>query len=60
MSVEARARVRVEPPLVQILVVVANTRLRSAFNRERTDAEKGSSSTSIVRGLVDPKPGGNA
>ena len=60
MSVEARARVRVEPPLVQILVVVANTRLGSAFNRERTDAEKGSSSTAIVRGLVDPKPGGNA
>ena len=41
-----------EPPLLQILVVVAN-------NQERTslaDVEKGSMSTSVEHGLVRPKP----
>lgn len=53
MSAEGfRARARPEPPLAQILVVVANTLERSW----RTDAEKGFLSTAVAQVLVDPKP----
>lgn len=41
---------------MQILVVVANTRLRATLTRTRADVEKGSSSTAFERGLVGPKP----
>ena len=42
--------------LVQILVVVANTLLRSFLTRMRAGTEKGFSSTAFERELVDPKP----
>ena len=45
------ARAKVERPLVQILVVVANIQMRTL----KTEVEKGSMSPAIVHGLVDPK-----
>jgi hypothetical protein len=42
---------RVERPLVQILVVVANTQMRTL----RTEVGKGSMWTAVGHGLVDPK-----
>jgi len=38
-------------PLVQILVLVANTKEK----RLRVEVEKGSTRTAIDRGLIDPK-----
>ena len=46
MSVEASSWEGVEPPVVQILVVVANTRARLWS----ADAERGSTSTRFGRG----------
>ena len=40
-----------ERPLVQILVLVANTQMRNL----RAEEEKGSMRTAFVHGLVDPK-----
>jgi hypothetical protein len=45
------ARARVEQPLVQILVVVANIRMRTL----KTEVEKGSARTVIGCGSVGPK-----
>ena len=44
-----------EPPPVQILVVVANTHHKSTISVEDV-AEKGFSSTAFERELADPKP----
>ena len=45
-----------EQPLVQILVVVANTQMRNL----RAEVEKGSMRTVLGHGLVDPKAEGNS
>ena len=45
-------QVGLEPPLLQILVVVANNQERTSL----TEVEKGSMSTSVEHGLVSPKP----
>jgi hypothetical protein len=46
----------VKRPLVQILVEVANIQVRTL----KTEVEKGSACTVIVRGLVGPKAQANA
>ena len=46
-----RGRPRVERPLVQILVVVANIQVRTL----KTEVEKGSVVTAVGHGSVDPK-----
>ena len=43
-------------PLVQILVVVANIQMRTL----KTEVGKGSTSTAVGRGLVDPKRWGSS
>ena len=43
-------------PLVQILVVVANIQMRTL----KTEVGKGSASTAVGRGLVDPKRWGSS
>ena len=51
MAVQPRARARAKPPPVRILVVVANIQTRSL----KTEVGKGSMSTAVGHGLVDPK-----
>ena len=51
MCVEVRGRPRVEPPRVQILVVVANIQTGTL----KAEVEKGSTGTSLERGSVGPK-----
>ncbi len=46
----------VEQPLVQILVVVANIQMRTL----KTEVGKGSISTAVGYGLVDPKRWGSS
>ena len=48
---KAGARARLEPPRVQILVVVANIQTRTL----KTEVENGSMWTAIGHGLVGPK-----
>jgi len=54
--VEADARAKVERPLVQILVVVANNQARYL----KIEVGKGSTVTVIVCGLAGPKVCGNS